>query len=367
MKRKPKNKRQHFVPRHYLRHFSTGRDRIGVAALDPFRYIGVDVIKTHCQANHFYGKVDQIDDWLGSVERLSAPMLRRIATDMTMEGEELVAMRLLAVIFHMRTRKAAEIAKLWPKRVADMVLKNAIDRGELPPPPGGWRPGLMDFQGANSALIRQCLVGCFLEMDTLEHRFLCPDVGVDERFVTSDHPVVLLNPFLDRGADSTRCFAGFSRAGFQLVFPLSPKCCLVFFDPGVYEFASTETVRIGSADVDRINSLQFQSADKCLVFDPGTTKEEIERLRRFADYRRPVGDHLRPEIFSEGIEGLQILTTNVLLPEELDCCRLLECPRVGENAYRDPIWSEFCTRVEGECDGNFEEIEEAMRRVERKF
>ncbi len=48
-----------------------------------------------------------------------------------MTDEELVGLRMLVVIFYLRTRKAAEVAKLLPKRTADFILKDGIDRGRL--------------------------------------------------------------------------------------------------------------------------------------------------------------------------------------------------------------------------------------------
>jgi hypothetical protein len=66
-----------------------------------------------------------------------------------MESESpLVALRLLVAQLHVRTRKAAESAKVFPMHIAYKVIKAAIERGDLPPPPDGkWTEDMMDFKG----------------------------------------------------------------------------------------------------------------------------------------------------------------------------------------------------------------------------
>ena len=91
----------------------------------------------------------------------------------------------------------------------------------------------MDISGMSGALLKDQLVPCWMEMHTLEQKFLTPK-NKSKQFITSDHPVVLLNQLLDKG-DGKRSFSGFSRSGFQMVFPLSPESCLFFYDPKVYK------------------------------------------------------------------------------------------------------------------------------------
>jgi len=369
-----KNKRQHFVPQHYLRHFSDG-GQIGVAATDPFQYVGKDTTRNQCQANYFYrqGDDDGVDDWLRlDVEPISGKLLRAIVDTKRMTDEELVGVRTLAVIFLLRTRKAAEIAKLMPKWHADIILKDAIERGELPPPPGGYRPGLMDFEGASGMLIKTCLIPCMMEMQTLSQKFLTPESGSESRFITSDHPVVTLNPYLD-SEDSDRSFTGFSRAGFQLIFPLSPDCCLMFYDSGVHKVGGKRQniVAISDCDIDRINGLQVQSADKVLIFHPNTPETEVSRFyHKFSSYRRPLDEHLhRWEAAEQNDveESVSIKSSNVKLPEAFDFCKTVRNPRTDEQGRRNAEWTEFSQLVSDEFDRCPGDIDEAMKRAELLF
>jgi len=352
---KSKNKRQHFVPQHYLRHFCES-GQIGVAATDPFRYLGADTTRNQCQASYFYCQDDDdsLDEWLSAVESTSAEVLRRISETRKMTDEELVGLRMLAVIFYLRTRKAADVAKLMPKWKADIILKDAIDRGELPPPPGGWRPGLMDFTGASGMLLRHSLIPCWMEMQTVWQKFLVPGPDTVKQFLTSDHPVVTLNPFLDQN-DGDRSFSGFSRSGFQLFFPLSPTCCVMFYDAGVYKVGGKRetTVPLSAYDMDQVNGLQIQAADRILLFHPNTQKEEVSQIySSFERYRRPLEDHLRPvETHNDKSEELVIIKNSIVsLPKPFDFCRTVRHPRIGESGRRNGTWTQFSEIVREEFE-----------------
>ena len=368
-----KNKRQHFVPQHYLRHFCED-GQIGVATTEPFRYVGKDTTRNQCQANYFYrqGEDNSVDDWLWEVEANGAWILTQVAESKKMTDEELVALRMLAVIFLLRTRKAAEVAKLLPKWHADIILKDAIDRGELSLPPGGWRPGLMDFEGASGMLLRNSLIPAWLEMQTLWQKFLVPRDGSAKRFITSDHPVVRLNPFLEP-EQSERGFAGFSRPGFQLFFPLSPECCVMFYDAGVYKVGGKRenVVSLSDYDMDQVNGLQVQSADKVLLFHPESGEPEIDRLFNFfGRFRRPLEEHLHRTEMEQGDEVTEFVitkSTTTVLPKPFEFCTTVRHPRVGVDGRRNQAWTEFSKIVIEEFEKDPGDIDGAMKRAEARI
>ena len=159
-----------------------------------------------------------------------------------------------------------ETAKVFTKYIAYEVIKHGIETGRLPPPPGGrWTENMMDFDGVAGALIKEAVVPCWMEMQTLQLKRLHAPVGTP--FITSDHPVVTLKEFCSR-TKSPRSFAGFSLTGFQLVLPLSPTLCLFFFDQKVYKVGarSSRIVNLSASDAEIVNALQVQTADECIYF-----------------------------------------------------------------------------------------------------
>src|SRR2546428_7661217 len=99
--------KDHFVPQHYLRHFGVDDKRIVVARLLPFKFIGAVSIEGQCQAQNFYEKDKALDELLWRSENEIAPVLARVLQKRACDTEESNALKLLAVIFHLRTRKAA--------------------------------------------------------------------------------------------------------------------------------------------------------------------------------------------------------------------------------------------------------------------
>jgi hypothetical protein len=52
-----------------------------------------------------------------------------------------------------------------------------IKRGELPAPEGGWREGLMDFEGVPGFLVGYRILPAWLEMQTLNCKLLKAEAG----------------------------------------------------------------------------------------------------------------------------------------------------------------------------------------------
>jgi Protein of unknown function (DUF4238) len=285
----------HFLPQHYLRQFRIGESKlIGIAKVAPFKFIGAGPIRGQCQKQNFYSDSPGADKLLGTTESDLAPVVIDVVLREDFDSPQLVALRLLAVLLHIRTKKALETAKVFPKYIAYEVIKHGIETGRLPPPPGGrWSEDMMDFDGVAGSLIKEAVIPCWMEMQTMQLKLL--RAPPNECFITSDNPVVILNEFCSR-ANSPRSFAGFSLTGFQLLLPLSPNICLFFFDQKVYKIGprSSRVVAISADHVEILNALQIQTAETCLYFhDLALESRVVSWTNRYAALRSPVRDTLR--------------------------------------------------------------------------
>ena len=84
-----KNRRQHFLPRHYLRQFcEVGDESIGVVRLDPLKIIERAGISRQCQESHFYRGSEGVDELLGLFEKDLSAILRRVASEKVMTTPE---------------------------------------------------------------------------------------------------------------------------------------------------------------------------------------------------------------------------------------------------------------------------------------
>jgi hypothetical protein len=251
-----------------------------------------------------------------------------------------VALRWLSVTLHARTRKAAEAYKVFPKRIFHEVIQSGIDRGEVPlPPEGKWTEDMVDCNGVPGFLLKNSVIPCALEMQTLACKLLkAPDRAF---FITSDNPVLVLNQFCS--AELFRNYAGFGKSGFQLLMPISPKLCVFFFDAKVYKvgFRRHRLVSISADDVEIVNALQIQSAEEFVFFhDPNLEAEVRGLVGGFSRFRVPVQDCLQTfDGPKEGEELLHFKKLSVKLPRAWAFCRKRRHVNARIGDRRDPAWT----------------------------
>jgi hypothetical protein len=341
-----KSKRQHFVPQHYLRQFrAAGTKQVVTSKVVPYSFIGLAAINRQCQEDYFYGADGTVDQILLQSETDIAPVLVRVTETRAFDAKELVALCFLAAVLHARTRKAVEATKVFPKHIADEVIKNAIKRGDLRQPEGGYQDGTMDFRGVPGFLIGTSVIPCWLEMQTLQCKLLEADSAT--QFITSDDPVVILNQLF--ATERHRSLVGFSRSGFQLLLPISPRLALFFYDSSVYKVGSRRdrVVQVTKDDVEIINSLQIQSAERCLYFYDVAFEPEVRRLvMRYSGFRRPLGDLLRLSPGRKDNETLvRVRRPSVKLPKPWRFCRYLRNVHIGPDNRRNAAWTTLVKAV----------------------
>ena len=346
---------EHFLPQHYLRQFRIRDSKlIGIAKVAPFRLIGAGPIRGQCQKQNFYSDSPGADKLLGTTESDLAPVLTDVVKREDFNSPQLVALRLLAVLLHIRTRKAIETAKVFPKYIAYKVIKHGIESGRLPPPPGGrWTEDMMDFGGVAGSLIEEAVIPCWMEMQTLQLKLL--RAPPNEYFITSDNPVVILNEFCSR-ANSQRSFAGFSLTGFELLLPISPNICLFFFDQNVYKVGRRKSrlVHISADDVEILNALQIQSAETCLYFhDLALECRVADCATKYATLRAPIRDSLRHlPGRHEREQLLHIRAPAGRLPRKWALCKLRRRITARIGVRRNIAWSESIKQLMRDLDQN---------------
>lgn len=341
------NKNQHFIPRHYLREFACDKDRknISCVRIEPYKFIESAKISRQCQEDNFYDNDEGIDNFLKEVEKL-AFICRKVANGQEIDLEEFEALKYIAIILKMRSRKAIEEGKLLSKRIFYEVIENALEAGELPPAPPSWNRDAIKVGGVCSTHIKASSDYAYLEMSTLDHKILLAN---DERqFITSDNPIVTINQLFP--PKNGRSFTGFSRSGFQLLFPISPRIQLFFYDPKVYKVGNRreKRVKLSNSDIEVVNSLQFQSADKCLYFSEQSMEKSVRQtVSRNLKFRQKIEDALQEHKLEDGTTTiLHQATSRIQLPNQWTFCKLKRHPKIGEDRRRDAIWTNFIRQAE---------------------
>jgi len=362
----PANKSQHFVPQHYLRQFRIENSKqIAVAKIDPFQFIPSASINGQCQQAYFYQGDGELDDLLKTCEDHLAPILIRVCQQRSFNDRELVDLKFLAVILKVRTKKAVELAKVFPKKVAYEVIKSAIEKGDLPPPPNGWQEHMVDFNGVAGFHFKASAVPCWLEMHTLECKLL--EAEANSFFITSDHPVVVMNQ-LFASEEPHRSFAGFSRSGFQLLLPISPSLCLFFYDPKVYKVGDKrkKLVKLKPSDVELVNSLQVQSADRCLYAHTPNAECNLRRLvDAYSSLRSPISESIKE--WSDNDRQERLVHHRQLSPrlkQPWSFCTYRKNRYIGDDYRRNSVWSNYVTQIIADMDAHPEsDVFECMERI----
>lgn len=347
------NKRHHYVPQYYLRQFrGDATERILVCLVTPYRCVGLGPLKGQCQRDHFYGREAPTDAMLQETERMIAPVLYTVHRQRAATAEQWQALRLLAVQLHLRTSKATELAKTFPRFAADQVIKAAIQKGELPEPPGGWRAEMMDFDGVPQSLLGLNQIACYFETSTLRCKLLSAPPG--SFFITSDNPSVTLNQYAAE-AKSIRDCVGFAQSGFQVVLPLSPSLCAFLYDPFVYKVGQRgdDLVDIVPADVEILNSLQIQSAERCIYAHRLEAEPDVARLvARYARLRQPNSAAIKSYPQNEKETLFKFGDPPMLLRSRWQLCGYLKNVRREVGDRRDPGFTHLISLVIADIEAN---------------
>lgn len=265
-KQEPKKKRQHFVPKSYLKYFSyDGGPRIHLIHLETLRPILAVGLKEQCYDNYFYGKDGKMETVFAPLEGENARVLNKIINDEKLPAPaspDDIVLRTHICMQWGRTRCQAENADdLFNKTVkamfkddwrAEGITDQQIDEVSF----GSEKPAVVSV-GAAADMVPF--------MNDLAAKLI--DSGQHGEFVTSDVPVVFLNPYYF--GKYSGGLTGINTAGLVIVFPVSPRFLVVLYDKSYYRVGSPSknTIALDSAvDVAELNKLQALYAESNVYF-----------------------------------------------------------------------------------------------------
>jgi Protein of unknown function (DUF4238) len=257
----PDNKKHHFVPKMYLQRFADDDRQINIYILDRSKKVIAASLSDQCYKNYFYGKEPDFEHALGEIEGETSRILKDISQTDKMPGTP--DDRLTLIIFVLMQASRTLYAAQEVEELGDKMLRHAyrdwakakgfeIDK---------FRFGMEEpARFALSVAVRN-----YPQLLDLNVRLLLNKTRED--FITSDNPVIVINPFMAfRRVVAT---AGYASKGVQIIFPIDARRTLFFYDPMVYSLAGEigDTVRVTDIrDVYDLNVLQVCSAGKSVYF-----------------------------------------------------------------------------------------------------
>ena len=255
----PKRKKQHFVPKFYLKRFVVVSGLIDTFLVNKNKLCEKIPYKDQCQQDYFYGTDLEWEVRLSSMERTWDSIFLKIDKQILLSEEEYRQVKLFALFQRQRTN--GEYNYRYQERKALM-----LDYAKSLYASRGW---VFDKEAEN--LVENNLKDAISPSEMLELaqkmqsyiedlRVLFVTYDTKNSLIISDVPVVAINPF-------HKYSIGYGCVGLVLLFPINPHCLAVIYDSKMYK-ENRDKNYISSTDeseVFSLNCLQFISAEELVL------------------------------------------------------------------------------------------------------
>lgn len=261
------NKRHHYVPQLYLRLFSDDKKTVTVFSLKDNKIVSENAsIARQCYKNYFYSTNPEIEKMISKLESATKPIINQILKYKTIPSkktEEYYRLLIFVLYQSARTLFAADQLNEGIDKLGKMILKKII---ELKKPKGIEiddvdkvtikydKPAIQNLQRVTEVFPLLFDLNCKIVFNATKYEF-----------ITSDNPVVLYNKYYFKDYFN---YCGFANKGLIIIFPLSPKICLFFYDSNMYNIGGKKlhtTIHCyNENDINELNILQYINADKVI-------------------------------------------------------------------------------------------------------
>ena len=322
------HKKQHFVPKFYLRNWSPDGRLIAMLHLDTGKYLARAPLADQCQENWLYGADLKIEKALGVIEAHAA----NVISDVIRGG---AAPRNRSPEFGVLLNFV--ICQIARTVAAGDALENMTEdflKGLLVPEFGEEALKCarisIDLPSGRSLAAALSARHLLVDLDLRVLRLAC-----DGEFITSDDPAVVCNPFSE--LMFKRAFTGFANRGLQIFLPLDPKHVALFYDSWMYRVGETDQAIVevrSRRDLAALNALQARYATECL-YTKTLGADALTRICRVRSARDPA---VRHSIRIEGggqAAGSAIKSLNAFVQAEIPVSELaLRCVSLTRRGER---------------------------------
>lgn len=269
-------KKQHYIPKFYLRNFSFQKNekQIGIYHLTTKRFFPKATLKDQGTKNFFYGEDGQIEDSLSEIEGSLATQIKQINQTAVLPPKDTESHELLLSfvgLTHLRNPIVINYAKESRNKLKAQLL-------ELNPKLDTSQLGLdMDHQDA-VAIALSSLPDVVGVMGDLQYKLIVNNTK--QPFITSDFPVVKYNQFLE-SKKWPHGKTAYGNLGLQIFIPLNPSTMVMFYDSAIYKvgFKKQNIIYVDhKQDIDQLNILQAVNCFETLFFNDLTTEHYLEQL-----------------------------------------------------------------------------------------
>ncbi len=263
-------KNQHYVPQFYLKLFSDDKKTVNLFNIELNKPIPGVSIKDQCSKPYFYGKDLQQEKAFEKLEDAVAKTIASILETGNLpdkRSEEYVVLLFHILSQHNRTKHTGEEYNEQTNKILKIMAR---DRPEVLSALENWRvvakkPTAIPLYGVPTALV----FAIDLDIKFVRNRS-------KEPFITSDHPVVYYNQYMENC--KTESCTGTGSRGLQIFFPISPYAMLHLYDSDVYKVGSSKDgfcEIYSDAESRKMNELQWLHALENVYYSNEVSRDSI--------------------------------------------------------------------------------------------
>lgn len=270
-------KKQHYVPRFYLKLFSdTQKKAINLFNISNENHVKRANLKNQCYESYFYGKDLTIENAFSDIEAFTSKLINKILDDndgpkrFSQDHSSLLTFILLQ---HARTKYAEQASNEQYDKIIKQIFSKDPKFKDI------------DFDNIEISLtdgvlnpIRAIAQLIPLVMD-LHPKLLINKTNIN--FITSDNPVFFYNIACEKATNTSN--TGLASKGLLIFFPLDPKRYIVFYDSKIYKIGEKNKSHIdliSIKDVEQINDIQWINALENVYHDDSLPPSEILRCNK---------------------------------------------------------------------------------------
>lgn len=273
------HKLQHFVPRCHLKPFSLNTEgkSINLLHIDNLKLFKNVSVRNQCAKPYFYGADLILETSFQRPEGHYASLIKRLENKDSLDHRAMTFLRDFSHLQSLRTETAAK-----RQLAATVAMRDTIFEGQ---------EGDREFFIPSFKQIVQESVAMFVKtydyITDLKILILQNETDID--FITSDNPAASYNRLYTQRLGPTAGQAGLANAGLIISMPLTPRYCLICYDPDTYTCSNkssgiTQTRRI--EDIEAINQLQYICSKNAIYFSNWNQREMVSSSASFCQSLR---------------------------------------------------------------------------------
>ncbi len=254
-----RNKKQHFVPKLYMRNFTRDGQFLSVYSIEQKKTYPKASYKDQCYKNYYYGSDGIWEEKLSTLEHKWSSTFIKVLSDIEPTTDDILLIQQFAVYQLFRTVALNDYELKQKEDLICEYMKMVCNKRGLP------------YNETVVSLCRQRAQKGMSPAHTLyfvdeyvpfikDLELIVIDYHSNQELITSDVPVVAINPFFPPTI-------GFASMGLIILFPVSAHKLVVLYDAKMYpKYRGIKHVpSTNEQEVMDLNTLQLISADRILL------------------------------------------------------------------------------------------------------